>query len=78
MDRNPSASRLLPAFPSTCPPTSTPTTVHHHSPTKRTLQVAEGRVKAEVQQVLPLDRAGEAMGLVEGRHVRGKVVIRMR
>ncbi|GAA1311557.1 NADP-dependent oxidoreductase [Saccharothrix xinjiangensis] len=35
----------------------------------------EGGLKVEVQQVLPLERAAEAHRLLEGRHVRGKVVL---
>ena len=37
--------------------------------------VDEGSVRVEVQQVLPLDRAAEAMALVEQGHVRGKLVL---
>ena len=42
------------------------------------VQVEQGKVKTEVQQVLPLERAAEGMELVRGGHVRGKVIIRVR
>ena len=38
-------------------------------------QAGSGALKVQVQQVFPLEQAAEAHRLLEGRHVRGKVVL---
>ncbi|TQM80926.1 NADPH:quinone reductase-like Zn-dependent oxidoreductase [Saccharothrix saharensis] len=38
-------------------------------------QAGSGALKVEVQQVFPLEQAAEAHRLLEGKHVRGKVVL---
>jgi NADPH:quinone reductase-like Zn-dependent oxidoreductase len=37
----------------------------------------EGKIKVEVQQTFPLEQAGDAQRLLEGGHVRGKVVLKV-
>jgi len=36
---------------------------------------AEGRIKPRIDRTFPLDRAGEAIAYMAGRHVKGKVVV---
>ncbi len=38
---------------------------------------ANGKLKAEIQQVFPLERAADAHRLLEQRHGRGKIVLRV-
>ena len=39
--------------------------------------VDAGKLRAQVEAVLPLDRAGEALARVAGRHTRGKIVLQI-
>ena len=36
---------------------------------------AEGRIKPRIDQTFSLDRAGDAIAYLAGRHVKGKVVV---
>ena len=38
---------------------------------------AEGKVKINVEEVLPLEKAGEAHEKMETKHVRGKIVLKI-
>ena len=40
--------------------------------------VGEGRLSPQVDRVLPLQRAGEAMSLVANRSVMGRIVLQVR
>jgi NADPH2:quinone reductase len=40
--------------------------------------VGEGKLRPQVDRVLPLQRAGEAMGLVANRSAMGRIVLQVR
>jgi len=40
--------------------------------------VGEGKLRPQVDRVLPLERAGEAMSLVANRHAMGRIVLQVR
>jgi NADPH2:quinone reductase len=40
--------------------------------------VGEGKLRPQVDRVLPLERAGEAMSLVANRRVMGRIVLQVR
>ncbi len=39
--------------------------------------VDEGKLRPQIEVVLPLEQVREALGRVAGRHTRGKVVLRI-